>query len=129
MIIVLVDVWRIHAPVLKNPVDKLAVVHALWPVVFWEAKCEYVYMHVCVHVHSLSIGNVRAAKQKPSPGFCLAGRFMQLSVLGKGWGASLDFQYFRNLLFLCFFYTSLACYKCGYLMAFCAEMCRNNTQL
>lgn len=45
-----------------------------------------VYMHVCVRVHSLSVGNVRAAKQKPSPGFCLAGRFMQLSVLGKGWG-------------------------------------------
>lgn len=54
---------------------------------------------MCVCVHSLSVGNVRAMKQKPSPGFCLAGRFMQLSVLGKGWGASLDFQCFRNLCF------------------------------
>lgn len=94
---------RVHTPILnKSPVDKSSVVHALWPVVFWEAQCEYVDMHVCVRVHSLSIGNVRAAKQKPSPGFCLAGRFMQLSILGKGWGASLDFQYFRNLLFMCF---------------------------
>lgn len=41
---------------------------------------------MCVCDHSLSAGNVRAAKQKPSPGFCLAGSFMQLSVLGKGVG-------------------------------------------
>lgn len=75
----------IHASILlKNPVDKTSVVHALWPVVFCEAKCEYVYTHVCVRVHSLSVGDVRAAKQKPSPGFSLAGRFMQLSVLGRG---------------------------------------------
>lgn len=40
----LVDLRRIHAHILyKNPV-----VHAFWAVVFWEAKCEYVYMHVCL---------------------------------------------------------------------------------
>ncbi len=49
-------------------------------------------------VHSLSVGDVRALKQKPSPGFCLAGGFMQLSVLKKG-EASLDFLYFRKPTF------------------------------
>lgn len=53
---------------------------------------------VCACVHSLSVGDVRAVKQKPSPGFCLAGGFMQLSVLKKG-RALLDFLYFRKTYF------------------------------
>lgn len=56
------------------------------------------YVRVCACVHSLSVGDVRALKQKPSPGFCLAGGFMQLSVLKKG-RASLDFLYFRKTYF------------------------------
>lgn len=71
---------------------KATVVHTLRPIVFWEAKRECVYMHVCVCVcacvHSLSVEDVRAVMQKPSPGFCLAGGFMQLSVLKKGEGIS-----------------------------------------
>ena len=39
---------------------------------------------VCACVHSLSVGDVRPLKQKPSLGFCLAGGFIQLSVLKKG---------------------------------------------
>lgn len=52
-------------------------------------------MCVCACVHSLNVGDVRALKQKPSLGFCLAGGFMQLSVLKKG-RASLDFLYCRT---------------------------------
>lgn len=50
---------------------------------------------MCVRacVHSSSVGDVRALKQKPSLGFCLAGGFTQLSVLRKR-RASLDFLYF-----------------------------------
>lgn len=53
---------------------------------------------VCACVHSLGVGDVRAVKQKPSLGFCLAGGLMQLSVLKKG-RASLDFLYFRKPTF------------------------------
>ena len=60
--------------------------------------CIYICVCVCVCVHSLSVGDVRALKQKPSPGFCLAGGFMQLSVLKEG-RASLDFLYFRKTYF------------------------------
>lgn len=38
---------------------------------------------VCARVHLLSVGDVWAVKQKPSPGFCLAGGYVQLSVLKK----------------------------------------------
>lgn len=56
---------------------------------------------ICACVHLLSVGDVRALKQKPSLGFCLAGGFMQLSVLKKG-RASLDFLYFRKPTFYLF---------------------------
>lgn len=65
--------------------------------------CMYMHMFisvcecVCVCAHSLSVG---VLKQKPSLGFCLAGGFMQLSVLrGKKGRASLDFLYFRKTYF------------------------------
>lgn len=68
--------------------------------------CMYMHMFisvcecVCVCAHSLSVGDVGVLKQKPSLGFCLAGGFMQLSVLrGKKGRASLDFLYFRKTYF------------------------------
>lgn len=75
----------------------------------------HVYMSVFC-VHSLSVGDVRAVKQKPSLGFCLAGGFMQLSILKKG-RALLDFlrlkkTYFVHLLW----YTSLPPKVCIHLM-------------
>lgn len=66
--------------------------------------CMYMHMFIsvceCVCAHSLSVGDVGVLKQKPSLGFCLAGGFMQLSVLrGKKGRASLDFLYFRKTYF------------------------------
>lgn len=62
---------------------------------------------MCVSVFIHWVGDVRAAKQKPSPGFCLAGRFMQLSILGqKGRGHPWTFSTFKNLVYL-FWYTWL----------------------
>lgn len=72
----------------------------------WQNVYVYAYVYICVWVrvcvcaHSLSVGDVGVLKQKPSLGFCLAGGFMQLSVLrGKKGRASLDFLYFRKTYF------------------------------
>ena len=69
--------------------------------------CKHVYLCVCVH--SLSVEDVRALKQKPSLGFCLAGSVLQLNVHRKGRASLLSFFFcvcvyvciFKNLLFIC----------------------------
>lgn len=76
--------------------------------------CLQARMRMCVCVHSLSVGDVRALKQKPSLGFCLAGSFMQLSVLKKG--GYLDFFYFRKPSFRLFFHAPLP------LMCICSSL-------
>lgn len=67
----------------------------------WQNVSVRLHVCMCACVHSLSVGDVRALKQKPSLGFCLAGGFMQLSILKKG-RASLDFLYFMKPTFYLF---------------------------